>query len=196
MAGAMPERLGVAGAGRRVRGSRHDKARSPERHNPALCLIAGPEHLEGEVSRHVSRPRHRERQINITASCAWRGKQSRRPASQRCEPHVRNREKRRVGWSLMPAAERRCVPHRPRFVRVGSVLSCAGLRLRNVPCRSVAADGRCFCDGSLQAGCNSVAVCRRLVFRGAVRSTRQSLFWLFDGASRTGNEAEVLADGH
>jgi len=34
MAGAMPERIGVAGAGRRVRGSRHDKPRSPERTTP------------------------------------------------------------------------------------------------------------------------------------------------------------------
>ena len=86
MAGAMPERIGVAGAGRRVSGSRHDNSRSPERHNPALCLIAGPEDLEGEVSRHVSRPRHRERQIYITASCACRGKQGKTTGAQARAP--------------------------------------------------------------------------------------------------------------
>lgn len=69
----MPERVGLAAAGRRVICSRHDKPRSPAWHNSALCLIAGPENLEGEVSRHGLRLRHRERQINITSGCASAG---------------------------------------------------------------------------------------------------------------------------
>lgn len=102
MAWAMPERFGVAAAGRRVRCSRHEKPRSPRRHNIALCLVAGPEHLEGEVSRYVSRLRHRERQINITSRCAAAGKAKPTPSL------AANKwsEKRCFGCSLMPAAER------------------------------------------------------------------------------------------
>ena len=117
----MPERIGVAGAGRRVRGSRHDKSRSPERHNPALCLIAGPEHLEGEVSRYVLRLRHRERQLNITSSCVVQGEAKPTPSL----AAKTWSEKRRVGRSLMPAAER----SKLFSARVGWGLSCAGLRI-------------------------------------------------------------------
>ena len=73
MAWAMPERFGVAAAGAGVGCSRHDKPRRPAWHNTALCLIAGPENLEGEVSRYVLRLRHRGRQLNITSSCAGKG---------------------------------------------------------------------------------------------------------------------------
>jgi hypothetical protein len=75
MAWEMPERFGVAAAGAGDGCSRHDKPRSPAWHNPALCLVAGPENLEGEVSRHVLRLRHRERQLNITRVVQGRVKQ-------------------------------------------------------------------------------------------------------------------------
>ena len=109
LAWAMPERIGVAAAGAGVGCSRHDKARSPERHNTALCLIAGPEHLEGEVSRYVLRLRHRERQINITSSCACRGKQGQLPRRAACE--------HRSSWPVAHAIRRT----KPSLVLRGSV---------------------------------------------------------------------------
>ena len=121
----MPERIGVAGAGRRVRGSRHDKPRSPERHNTALCLIAGPEHLEGEVSRHVSRLRHRERQINITSSCVVQG-EARVFADGH---HQARRHERRVDFCKEPVAH----ASRRTEVRAARATVCAGrclLKLR------------------------------------------------------------------
>ena len=102
---AMPERVGVAAAGRRVSCSRHDKPRSPARHNTALCLIAGPENLEGEVSRHVLRQRHRERQLNITSGCAVPGPSKAKPQA-RSVSHTCDHEHRRFCRSPMPAAER------------------------------------------------------------------------------------------
>jgi len=102
MAGAMPERIGGAIAGRGVRGNRHDKPRSPERHNPALCLIAGPEHLEGEDSRYVSRLRHRERQLRHNVELCRQGEAKPTPSL----AAKTWSEKRCVGWSLVPSAER------------------------------------------------------------------------------------------
>ena len=96
----MPERIGVAGAGRRVRGSRHDNSRSPERHNPALCLIARPEHLEGEDSRYVSRLRHRERQLRHNVELCRQG-------GSKAKPQARKHEHRKFCRSLMPSAELR-----------------------------------------------------------------------------------------
>ena len=99
LAWAMPERFGVAAAGAGVGCSRHDKSRSPERHNNALCLIAGPENLEGEVSRHVLRPRHRERQLRHNVGLC-------RAVGSKAKSQARKNEHRKFCRSPMPAAER------------------------------------------------------------------------------------------
>ena len=95
---ARPVRGAVFSTGR-------DTGRSPGRHNTALYSIAGPEHLEGEVSRYVSRLRHRERQLNIAAGCAAAGNAKPTPSLAGAS-RTGETEKRCVGCSLVPAAER------------------------------------------------------------------------------------------
>ena len=92
----MPERVGVAAAGRRVRCSRHDKLRSPAGHNPALYSIA-PTGLR--------RRQEPCAELNITSSCAVPGqaKQNPRRAVRAALARI---EHRKFCWSPMPAAER------------------------------------------------------------------------------------------